>query len=348
MDAFIGMNGMNYVMTIFHAFSGPLAIVGFMTDDRHMNVTNFDGRRFFNLESAEAKGALDLIRWKLKGQATPWPAWIADPVFPPPPTPLRGQQVVSFINHATTLIQNGLGVFLTDPVFSNRTSPVQWAGPKRVRKPGLSLDELPKVDVLLLSHNHYDHLDVDSLRVIAQRFQPHAFVGLGDGPQLRSLGFKSVQECHWWQSFEFRSGRITYVPAQHFSGRGLFDRNKSLWGGFVIESDEGKTYFAGDTGYGAFFKDIHARFGAMDFAMLPIGAYAPRWFMKSVHMNPEEAVKAHLDLCSRRSLAIHFGTWQLTDEGVDDPLRELEKARDLFKLDEKDFGVLGHGESWVL
>lgn len=291
---------------------------------------NFDGSRFFNPWAPSMdKSFVELLRWQLFGDSTPWPesrenevvAKLSDQVA-------QGQWSTTFINHATHLIQLKGFNFLTDPIFSERASPVQWAGPKRIRKPALLIKDLPKIDFVLISHNHYDHMDSASIQDLAKIHNPIFIVPLANGELIQGMGAEKVVELDWWQEHQVVNSefKITLVPAQHWSARGVFDRNKALWGGFVIQSQKFKIYFAGDTGYGDFFKEIRKKLGPMSLSLLPIGAYEPRWFMKGHHMNPAEAVMAHKDLESKFSLGTHFGTFKLTDEGVDDPEIALTEA----------------------
>ena len=304
----------------------------------------FDGQTFHNLPRRPLRGLGSVLRWKSSSRPAPWPSWVEDPVAPPLPPCGPGQMVVTFINHATLLIQTSEGNVLTDPVFSRRVSPVSWAGPARVRRPGLALEALPPIHGVLLSHNHYDHLDLPSLRELRRRWNPWVVTPLGVGRHLRPLGLDRVHELDWWETAQ----GVTCTPAQHFSGRGLFDRNRTLWGGLVLRGGGHTLYFAGDTGYGPFFTEIRERLGAPDLALLPIGAYDPRWFMAAVHMDPAEAVQAHLDLGARRSLGIHWGTWQLTDEPLEEPPRLLAETLAARGLDPEAFQVLAHGGSLVL
>ncbi len=234
--------------------------------------------------------------------------------------------VVTFVGHATFLIQVAATNLLIDPVYSERASPVSFAGPRRVRAPGVRFDDLPAISLVLLSHNHYDHCDLATLRALDRRFQPRLVAPIGNGRLLRSVGIRQVEEIDWWQRASGAPLPVTLTPAQHFSARGMLDRNRALWGGFLIEAGGRRILFAGDSGYGPHFREIAARLGPIDLALLPIGAYEPRWFMKDIHMNPAEAVQAHLDLGARQSIAMHFGTFQLTPEGIDEPVRELAKA----------------------
>ena len=234
------------------------------------------------------------------------------------------------------LLQFGGLNILTDPVFSQRASPVQWAGPRRVMDPALSLDALPPIDVIFLSHNHYDHLDRPSVRRIA-RTNPRAtwFVPLGLAALIRKWGAREIVELDWWQQSSGDGLRVTATPARHFSARTLRDRNKTLWCGYAFEIDGKRAYFAGDSAHHPEFADIGATLGPFDFVMIPIGAYDPRWFMHVVHMDPEEAVQCYEDLIATHAgapaplmLGIHWGTFRLTDEPMDEPPRRtLERWR---------------------
>ena len=242
-------------------------------------------------------------------------------------------------------MQLGGVAVLTDPVWSERCSPLPFIGPRRVRPPGQSLAALPGVDLLLVSHNHYDHMDLPTLRQVRSRWAPAVVTGLGNARHLAKAGITSAVELDWWQTTELAGARVTYVPAQHFSSRGLFDRNRSLWGGFVVEAGGATVYFAADSGYCPYFAEIARRFPRIDLALLPIGAYEPRWFMRQHHMNPEEAVRAHQTLRPSRSLAMHFGTFQLTDEPIDAPATALAEALAQAGIAEDAFSVPGFGET---
>jgi L-ascorbate metabolism protein UlaG (beta-lactamase superfamily) len=288
---------------------------------------HYDGRRFFNPGGANGRPVGDLPRLflEMRRTRTPWPAHLADGSrVPPKPEP--GQTVVTFLGHASFLIQSPDANILIDPVFSERASPVRWAGPRRARAPGCRLDDLPRVDLVLLSHNHYDHCDLRSLRRIARAHAPAAVTPVGNGGLLRDAGIKRVEELDWWDAAASTAFGVTCVPAQHFSARTPFDRNKALWSGFHLVLGGRTILFAGDSGYGPHYQAMQTRLGAPDLALLPIGAYEPRWFMKDIHMNPDEAVRAHRDLGSRRSIAMHYGTFQLTPEGIDEPVKALAIA----------------------
>ena len=309
---------------------------------------HFDGRRYFNPWGAPPRGFGDVLRWKLAGKPEPWPRHVVDAPAPPLPGLEGDRMSATFLGHATNLLRlPGLTV-LTDPIFSRRASPFSWIGPSRVRPAALGIEGLPALDAVLVSHNHYDHLDLPSLKALAAQGVETAVTPLGNGRLLRSAGFGRVLELDWWESAPLGGGRVTLTPVQHWSSRSPFDRNKALWGGFRVEGGGRSAFFPGDTGYGPHFKMIRERCGTVELAVLPIGAYEPRWFMASMHMDPYDAVMAHADLGAGASAAMHWGTFRLTDEGIEAPLRRLEAARRDADLPEDRFRVLAHGESWVL
>lgn len=299
---------------------------------------HFDGERFHNIETGwHERGSF--LKWMMTRDPGFWPEWVDDE---PGPAPLHrvpeGALRVTFINHATLLIQlDGINI-LTDPIWSERTAPLPFIGPRRHRAPGIRFDDLPPIDIVLVSHNHYDHLDIPTLRRLQQRDRPRIVTPLGNGALMRRHGVDDAIELDWWQA----SDRVTVVPARHFSARGLSDRNRNLWGGFVIHGAAGSVYFAGDTGWGAHFAEIGARFAPIRAALLPIGAYLPRWFMRPAHVTPAEAVDAHAALRARTSIPMHYGTFALGDDGIDEPLRDLQSA--LAAKGSPDFAILDHGE----
>jgi L-ascorbate metabolism protein UlaG (beta-lactamase superfamily) len=307
---------------------------------------HFNGETFFNPTGSTGKSFKDFWRWQRTRQSAAWPTWVENRATPSLPQSVdHGEVVLTFINHITFLMQvRGLNV-LTDPVYSERASPLQWAGPKRVRAPGLAFEALPPIQVVLLSHNHYDHLDLHTLRRLDAVHAPLIVTTLGNRAFLAEFGLKHVRELDWWESTDVGDMKVTLTPAQHWSGRGIRGRNRSLWGGFVCAMDGRRVFFAGDTGYAAHFSEIRRRLGPIDLSLLPIGAYEPRWFMRASHMNPGEAVQAHFDLETRHSVATHFGCFQLTDEAIDAPLRDLEEARRERGVSEADFRVLEVGET---
>jgi L-ascorbate metabolism protein UlaG (beta-lactamase superfamily) len=255
---------------------------------------------------------------------------------------------LTFVNHSTFLLQTHGTTLLTDPVWSNRASPVSFAGPRRVHAPGLPLDDLPRVDIVLVSHNHYDHMDLHTLRWLEARDHPHVVTSAGNRSFLEARGLLRVDELTWWQSLDLPGARVTMTPAQHFSARTPFDRNRTLWGSFVVEGEYPRVFFGADTGYWRHFDEVRARFGRIDVALLPIGAYEPRWFMRPAHMNPDDAVRAHLDLRTPLSVAMHFGTFRLTDEAWDDPPRHLREALAARGVPPDTFRVLQPGETLIV
>jgi len=289
---------------------------------------HFDGRRFYNPDAPQARGFLDGLRWKLTSHPEPSPPFIENVVPSVPPCSVDASQVrVTMVNHSTVLVQRSDFNLLTDPIWSERASPLSWVGPKRRRRPGVRMEDLPLIDAVLISHNHFDHLDLPTLRELATCGRSNFVVAARCARLLRSQGIESVRELDWGESLAISGVTIHCVPALHFSARGIFDRNKTLWCGYVIEYPESLVYFAGDTAFGSHFDQIRKKFGSPQLALLPIGAYEPRWFMSPVHMAPEEAVRAHEILGAKNSIAIHHGTFQLADDGIDTPQKKLLACR---------------------
>jgi N-acyl-phosphatidylethanolamine-hydrolysing phospholipase D len=259
----------------------------------------------------------------------------------------RSEPTLTWVGHATFLLQLGGINILTDAHFSERASPVQFAGPRRVVAPALRLTELPHIDAVVISHNHYDHLDRGTVKRLAAQSggSAHFFVPLGLKAWFRRAGIHSVTELDWWDEAQHRGLKLTLTPVQHWSSRTPWDRDKTLWGGWVVEHPQLRFFFAGDTGYSQDFKDIGERLGAVDLAALPIGAYDPRWFMQIMHVNPEEAVQIHRDLRARHSVAMHWGTFILTDEPLDEPPHRLAAARHAAGVSPEAFFVMKHGET---
>ncbi|MGH2613204.1 MAG: MBL fold metallo-hydrolase, partial [Rhabdochlamydiaceae bacterium] len=274
--------------------------------------------RFVSLPEGRPKGFLDALKWKWTSQAKAWPQSTESTALPRNSDLAAHQTSSTWINHSTVLLKSNNVTILTDPVFSNYVGPFSWLAVKRKTPPSQPLHSLPPIDIVLISHNHYDHLDAFSIKTLASLWNPLIVTPLGNGSLLKSLGCTRVIELDWWENYQFNSTlSIKLTPALHWSRRSLWDTCRALWGSFVIESKLLKIYFAGDTGYHSHFQKIHQRFGPMDLSFLPIGAYEPRWFTKESHMNPVDAVQAHLDLHSKLSVGIHFGTFPLTDEGID-------------------------------
>jgi L-ascorbate metabolism protein UlaG (beta-lactamase superfamily) len=310
---------------------------------------HFDGKRFSNLAPFVEPSLVDILRWKLFTTDEEWPTAVAFPTLPPPPSRIAAGARVTFINHATVLLQlDGLNV-LTDPVYSERLGPIASIGVARHKAPGIPFDQLPKIDVVLISHNHYDHLDVPTLRRLVTRDQPILLAGLGNRAffEAEGLGARAV-DLDLFESHDVAGVSFTFTPAQHWSARSLADRRRSLWGGFYVRGPSARIYFAGDTAAGPHFERIHERLGAPDVALLPIGAYAPRWFMRPQHIDPAEAVDAHLVLGAKTSIAIHFGCFDLASEGMLAPVEQLTQALATRKLPSERFLALEHGESFSL
>jgi L-ascorbate metabolism protein UlaG (beta-lactamase superfamily) len=287
----------------------------------------FDGRRFKNPNATVLPGWKDVLRWQATRKPPEWPGFInIKPGSPPPRQVDSGSLRLTFINHATLLIQLDGRNILTDPIWSERASPASFFGPRRHVPPGIRFDDLPPLDVVLLSHNHYDHLDLPTLRKIRIAHEPVVCAGRKMAALIGKSGIKTVAELDWWQTVSNGPLRIHFVPAQHWSARGLTDRCRSLWGGFVLEGPSGVVYFAGDTGFGPHFESIRDCFPDMRAAILPIGAHEPRWFMKTQHMSPEDAIAAHRILRPVVSVGMHFGTFQLADDGFEEAPRRLVEA----------------------
>jgi len=324
-------------MNKYLLFSILLAMSCSSTEFKNPYNAPFDGTKFENLEPFPPNSFLTLLKWKLfKNDRKEWPEWIDLPVGEKPKErTAKGEIIYTVVNHATVLLQvDGVNI-LTDPIWSERTSPVSFLGPKRVHRPTIKFEDLPPIDLVVISHNHYDHLDIPTLKRLSDRYSPKILVGLKNGELLKNEGIKNFIEMDWHQELEYKDLKITFMPNQHWSARGLFDKFETLWGGYIVESDKGQIYFAGDTGYGKFFKEIKKSFSNIILSFLPIGAYEPRWFMKPAHINPQEAVQGHEELGSRHSVGVHFGTFQLTDEGRDEPVEALKKA-----LEGKDISFL--------
>ena len=281
--------------------------------------------RFDHLATQPARGPRDMLKWRvvdaLAGRNRKDPGGFVTPRRAPDRALVEGDAPqITWIGHASFLLTLGGRRILLDPVFRERLGPIS-----RLAPPGLAVDALPPIDVVLVSHNHRDHLDPWSLEKVGPA--AHYVVPLGNGDLLRSLGAQKVTELDWWQSADLGAIEVTLVPARHWSMRYPWDRNDALWGGFVIRSNQGTAYHSGDTAFFDGFAEIGKRLGRIDWAMLPIGAYEPRWFMEPQHMGPEEAVEAARLLDARRLVAMHWGTFRLTDEPIGEP---PERARAAF------------------
>lgn len=276
-----------------------------------------------------------------------WTSWLprsgAAPWVPYDRQAIQHNPSITWVGHSTFLVRMEGVTFLTDPIFSSRASPVSFAGPRRLQPPGIPLEELPQVDFVIVSHDHYDHADLPTWKALAQRGVLF-LVPLNMGDLVHSVGGRFVA-LDWWQSFELGSVRIHCVPAQHFSGRGVTDNHRRLWAGWVVEGRQRKFFHAGDTGYFPGFKEIGDRLGPIELAAVPIGAYDPPSIMRFVHMNPEEAVQAARDVRARRVVAMHWGTFDLTDEPILEPPQRFRSAAQRLGYDEEDAWVLAVGET---
>jgi N-acyl-phosphatidylethanolamine-hydrolysing phospholipase D len=301
----------------------------------------------------------DLLKWTRERRAqsrAPSPARGSLPTAAPVishPRAAASEFTATWIGHSTVLMQIGGMNVITDPVFSQRASPLQWAGPRRIMDAALSIDALPPLDAILLSHNHYDHLDKVAVKQIV-RANPNAtwIVPLELGAYIRPWGVRRIVELDWWQQASIDRLRVTATPARHFTARGLRDRNRSLWCGFAVEIDDRRAYFAGDTAYHPAFGEIGARCGPFNFVMIPIGAYDPRWFMKIVHVDPDEAVQIYQDIIAPHPenrlplmLGIHWGTFRLTDEPVEEPPQRTAARWRTLGLDESRLWIARFGET---
>lgn len=306
----------------------------------------FDGKRYSNPDGASPHGFADFLRWRFTRIPGAWPGHVANPVVPKPPARVEGDDLlITYVGHVTVLIQTaGLNI-LTDPVWSDRASPAGWTGPKRVRAPGIAFADLPKIDLVLVSHNHYDHLDIVTLRRLAERDRPRIVTALGNARIMKL----AADEMDWGDSLAVGNrARIVATPLQHWSARSFNDHNEALWAGFVIDVPGGAIFFAGDTGLGSgwWVDAVRAAVADLRMALLPIGAYAPRWFMQDAHMNPPEAVEAFQRLGARHALATHFGVFPLADDGYNEAERDFIVARDLAGIPPDAFRTLQPGESW--
>lgn len=306
---------------------------------------HFDGSYFYNAPKAERRFA-GFLKWMWTREPSVWRDWTDAPPGPPPPSRVgRGKLRITFINHATVLVQmDGLNI-LTDPVWSEKIGPLSWVGPRRHRPPGIEFEALPPIHVVLISHSHYDHLDMPTIERLVKKHKPKIYAGLGNEAFFKKYDIDKAHDMDWWDSVELEKGvTLTFVPSKHFSGRGLCDRNRTLWGGFVIEGSGGRVYFAADTGIGPHFTQIKEKLGPPKVSLLPIGAFLPRWFMAPVHLSPEEAVEAHSILGSSFSVPVHYGTFRLGDDGELTPIKRLRAALDARPELRDKFWILDFGE----
>ena len=309
---------------------------------------HFNGKTFINPSGRYSNGLPEVFKYLTSRNAEKWTNDYETFVRKDPlPKAVRDELNVTFVNHSTFILRYEHMTILTDPIWSKRCSPSQIGGPSRKRPPGVPYENLDKVDLVIISHNHYDHLDKNTIKDIIRDFDPHFVVPLGVDHLLRKWGSTKVVALDWWEDFVKDDIKISTVPANHFSSRGALDRDQTLWAGYVLEYKGHQTYFAGDTGYSDIFKTIGERFGKMDLAFIPIGAYLPRWFMSPIHVSPDEAVKIHKDVNSKQSIAMHFGTFALADDGPFRPVNDLQKALVNESVLEQDFLAPEEGFSYI-
>jgi L-ascorbate metabolism protein UlaG (beta-lactamase superfamily) len=314
---------------------------------------HFDGVRFFDPKLASQRAPLDFLRWQFTRDQGPWPEHAPSPFTDKPPPRVDGANLrVSFVGHASVLVQAGGLNVLLDPVWSERASPVSFAGPTRVNAPGIAFDHLPPIDAVLVSHGHYDHMDTATIAALKTPHRPRVIAPLGNDDAILGADPSIVVETYDWGDEVVLSPavKVTLAPMHHWSARGLMDRNKALWASFVIETPAGRIYHLGDSGYGEgfYFRAAREQYGPFKLAILPIGAYEPRWFMRENHMNPEEAVRAYRDLGAELALAHHFGTFRMADEGFDAPLQALDAARKVAGISPERFRALQPGQVWEI
>jgi L-ascorbate metabolism protein UlaG (beta-lactamase superfamily) len=310
---------------------------------------HFDGTRFFDRHGSAPKKLSEVLRWYSERRRVEWPDWNPSPYADKPPPRVDGAAWrIAYVGHASFLLQvAGLNILL-DPVWSERCSPVTFAGPKRHNAPGIDFDALPKIDAVLVSHGHYDHLDVVTLSKLAAAHDPRVITPLGNDIIMRAHDPAIRAEAYdWHQTVSLGNGvEVTLAPMRHWTARNLRDRNRALWAAFIIRTPAGKIYHVGDSGFGDghHFRTARETYGPFRLAILPIGAYEPRWFMRDQHMNPEESVKALLACGAEFALAHHHSTFQLTDEAIDAPIVALKVAREAAELSEDKFRVLMPGQ----
>jgi L-ascorbate metabolism protein UlaG (beta-lactamase superfamily) len=311
---------------------------------------HYDGYQFNNLEPRPDKSFWTVLTWRARRRPASWPRWIPMPPGSLPPPHVEADRVrLTFINHATVLVQTHHINLLTDPVWSRRVGPTSWLGALRHHAPGVRLEDLPPLHGVLVSHNHYDHLDLPTLVRLRAKGDPTVMAGLGNRAFLAAHNLPHSVDLDWWQSHTLHAAvHVIFVPAQHWSFRGPGNRRQTLWGGFVIRTPQAQIYYTGDTGWGEHLHLVRQRLGAMDVCLLPIGAYLPRDFMRDNHLDPEEAVLAHSVLGCTASLGIHFGTFRQGDESWDQPPKDLATALAKHQISPGSFRTLQPGEGWEI
>jgi L-ascorbate metabolism protein UlaG (beta-lactamase superfamily) len=313
---------------------------------------HFDGKHFFGPQRSGGKRLGDLLKWAISGERAKWPRWIENaPQAAAPPRVASSDIRLTMIGHVTVLIQTaGLNI-VTDPVWSNFAGPLPFAGPRRVRAPGIAMADLPPIDIVLVSHSHYDHLDTASLKQMVALYDPLIITPLGNDRIITKAAPKArVKVIDWDERTSFGEAIIEAEPVNHWSARSLSDRNEALWAGFTLHAAGKRCFINCDSGFagGWWAERLIAKHGSIDCALLPIGAYAPRWFMADAHMDPDEAVLVHQIFGCPPTLGYHWGTFQLTDEAIDEPPARLAEALKREGLDTQRFRTLDPGEGWLI
>lgn len=305
---------------------------------------HFDGEKFVNIDRAHDLDYWAFLQFILFRTDGYWADYYPQKIDGNPPMrTAEGELKVTFINHASTLVQfDGINV-LTDPVWSEYTTPIPPIGPQRRRPAGIDFDKLPPIDVVIISHNHYDHMDFATLKRLKEKFNPLILYPLGNKPLFEDYELPNSKDMDWWDSVTVKGKGITFVPARHFSNRGITDRNGTLWGGYVFSTSAGPVYFAGDTGFGIHYTKIRERYGKIRFSILPIAPIEPRSFMSEIHQDAREAVMAHIELQSQKSMGIHFGTFKQAGDAMTAPIDSLIVGLRDLGVSPKDFILPGQG-----
>lgn len=344
-------NRMIYILYFILSFIGIVSLFGFFLSApgyKGPSSNHFDGKRFINPNGLQAQNLIGVMKYGLFRKPEKWTKnYETDIRTTAIQIPALDEVQVSFVNHSTFLIQvAGLNI-LTDPIWSKRCSPFQWVGPERMRPPGIPMEMLPPIDLVILSHNHYDHLDVNTLKLLEEKYSPKFIVPLGVGSYLDKLDIQNKVEIDWYQNTSVGQLDIKGIPANHFTSRGLFDRDKTLWCGYLFNFEGYKIYFAGDSGYGPNFKTLGEQEQSIDLALIPIGAYKPEWFMSPIHISPDQAVQVHQDINAKQSIAMHFGTFPLADDGMYTPQKDLKQSLDQRGINSEKFIIPDEGKSYV-